>query len=87
MKLELLVEPMKGFGGGFRQEWATAEGKQDGKAFEAGIDSGGGLGNPLLTFWIKREGEDKVYYTADIRPILRSFITAMLKKPHKPAKK
>lgn len=60
------ILPMVGIGGGFRQEWITAENG----VVECGLDSGGRLGNPLLTLWIKRKGKDRQYYTADMRRFL-----------------
>ena len=74
IKIELTFTPMKGFGGGFRTEWCSAE-RDDGTA--AGMDSGGGLGNPLLTFWFRPKDGKRVYYTADIRPLIQGLCDAM----------
>jgi hypothetical protein len=76
MKITMEVKPMQGFGGGFRQEWASAEGV----GFKAGMDSGGGLGNPYLTFWIEKGGKKREYHTADMRDVFRAFINQKLKE-------
>ena len=66
IKVELEFEPMKNFGGGFRTEWISGKNED----MEIGLDSGGGLGNPLLTFWIEKKGEPRKYFTADMRDLL-----------------
>lgn len=63
---------MEGFGGGFRQEWITA--KPDNGEFVAGIDSGAGLGNPLITFWIEEKGQQRRSYTASVADLLEIAI-------------
>lgn len=76
--LNLNLKPMTGLGGGFRSEWVSAESE----TLETGIDSGGGLGSPYVTFWIKREGDEKrQYYIADMRDVLTSFIEKAPTKP------
>lgn len=59
-------KPMEGMGGGFRTGWVSAEYK--GKKF--GLESGAGLGNPFLTFFVESGGKTK-YYTADMGDLLR----------------
>lgn len=73
--LELEFKPMQGYGGGFRTEWITATDEADKSGFSAGLDSGGGFGNPLLTFWVQsgKKGERR-YYTADMRLLLQAAI-------------
>jgi hypothetical protein len=73
-EIPLTFTPQKGFGGGFRTEWLSA--KAETPAFEAGIDSGAGLGNPYLTFWIELDGEPRRYFSADVRDLLRASIDA-----------
>lgn len=69
-------EPMKGLGGGFRTEWVSGKNQN----LEAGIDSGGGVGNPLMTYWIQEKGEKKRrYFTVDIRDVLQQAIDATKK--------
>lgn len=68
---ELKFKPMEGFGGGFRAEWVTASWDNS----EAGIDSGGGMGNPFLTFWIEEGRKERRYYTADIRDLFKDAIS------------
>ena len=65
-KTELSFKPMENFGGGFRAEWVSTKG--DG-TYEAGVDSGAGLGNAFLTFWIEENGV-RHYFTADISDVL-----------------
>lgn len=67
----LTFNPMEGLGGGFRQEWASAKCSD----FKAGIDSGAGLGNPLMTFWFERNGK-RQYFTADINAVMAAGIDA-----------
>lgn len=69
LKFEVVFEPMKGLGGGFRQEWVSA--KFEGG--ECGLDSGAGLGNPLMTFWVEPKGKKRQYFTADITKMVKAL--------------
>lgn len=70
LSVPLDFKPMKGFGGGMRQEWITAEGDD----LTAGLDSGAGLGNPLLTFWIEPKVGERRYYTVSVQDLLTALI-------------
>lgn len=70
-KVTIEFESLKKLGG-FRQEWVSAEG--DG--YTAGVDSGAGYGNPLMTFWFKK-GDKKQYFTASIEQVIRQGIDAL----------
>jgi hypothetical protein len=70
VKIEIEFKPMEGLGGGFRTDWISAENDE----LEAGLDSGGGLGNPYLTFWIERKNQKRQYFTADMRPVLQAAV-------------
>jgi hypothetical protein len=72
-KITLEFKTMKGFGGGFRQDWVSGENEE----LKAGMDSGGGLGNPLLTFWIEKKGENRKYFTTNISKALEQAIEAV----------
>jgi hypothetical protein len=65
----LKFKPMKGLGGGFRQEWVSGSG--NGVKFH--LDTGTGLGNPMMTLVVTKGGEDH-YFDADIRPTLTDAI-------------
>lgn len=67
--IPLEFKPQEGFGGGFRSEWVSAEGN----GIKAGFDSGAGLWNPFLTFWIEKKGK-KSYYNANVGDLLRAAI-------------
>jgi len=70
-KVEIEFEPMKGMGGGFRSEWLSGENSE----IEAGIDSGAGLGNPLMTFWFRRKpGGERVYFTSNMQKLFEAAI-------------
>ncbi len=57
-KVNLEFEIQKGFGGGFRTEWVSSE-------------SGAGLGNPYLTFWIEDKKTNKrIYYNTKVEQII-----------------
>lgn len=73
MKTEIEFKPMEGLGGGFRSEWISAENSE----LKAGFDSGAGLGNPLLTFWIEVKGERRRYFTCDMSDALKALIGQM----------
>ena len=60
---------MEGLGGGFRQEWLLCKNKK----FRAGLDSGAGLSNPYLIFWIEKNGKIE-YFTADMRTLFNALI-------------
>lgn len=62
---------MKGFGGGFRQEWIKVE-LPNGRG-NVELQSGAGLGNPLLTFSHERAGKTR-FWTADLRPLIRDLV-------------
>lgn len=68
--VELVFEPMKGLGGGLRQEWVSGEGN----GIKFSLDTGTGLGNPLMTLCVERKGGKVEYFTADIRPMLRAVL-------------
>lgn len=64
--------PMKGFGGGFRMPWISGENED----IQLGLDSGGGVGNPLMTFWFEDKTgkcKDRQYFTVDMRDVLQSL--------------
>lgn len=69
--LKLDFKPMKGMGGGFRTEWVSGSNSE----IKAGIDSGAGLGNPLITFWIEKSGGKRHYYTANVQDVLTEAIS------------
>lgn len=70
MKTEIEFKPMTGLGGGFRSEWISASNNE----LEAGFDSGAGLGNPQLTFWIERKGQKRQYFTCDMGEVLTALV-------------
>lgn len=70
IEVNLTFEPMKGMGGGFRTDWISAKNEN----LVAGIDSGAGLGNPYLTFWIEEKPGQRKYFTADLREVLPKII-------------
>lgn len=70
MKIEIEFKPMQGFGGGFRTEWISATSED----LKAGLDSGAGLGNPMLTFWIERAGAKREYFTANMADVLQAAV-------------
>lgn len=78
ISVQLTFEPMKGLGGGLRSEWLTgnSDEKDEKERIEFGIDSGAGLNNPYLTFWIKKGGK-RTYYTADVRELARGLVKAV----------
>lgn len=61
--------PPNTLGGGFRLDWLTGSNKK----LSAGFDCGAGLGNPMLTFWVERNGK-RQYFDADMREVLRAAI-------------
>jgi hypothetical protein len=71
-ELQLTFKPQEGFGGGFRTEWLTGTNSE----VTAGLDSGAGLGNPYLTFWIQPKDDEskRRYYNVDVRDILSACI-------------
>lgn len=74
--VELKFSPMGGIGGGFREEWIS--GKGNGVQFS--LDSGAGLGNPLLTLQIRYGDKGSYrYFTADIRPMLEALVDQLIK--------
>jgi hypothetical protein len=79
-KTNIIFEPMKGFGGGFRQGWISGS---KGKT-KFGLDSGAGLGNPFVTLWVEKNGEKTKYYTADMAKVLESILEQVFKDTVKP---
>lgn len=79
MKYQMTFSPMKGFGGGFRQEWVSTETPE----FSAGLDSGAGLGNPLLTFWIEKKGGKRKTYTASIADLFKFLVEKSIEEGSK----
>lgn len=65
----ITFSPMIGVGGGFRTEWVTGKGH----GVEFGLDSGAGVGNPYLTFWIEKNGK-RAYYTSEIRDLVNALV-------------
>lgn len=61
--------PPKSFGGGLYQEWISGDG--DGVKF--GLNSGAGLGNPMLSLWVEKDGK-RVYYDADVRDLITTLV-------------
>ncbi len=74
-KVTLEFKPMEGLGGGFRSDWVSGGNGE----IKAGIDSGAGLGNPQMTFWIERNGK-REYYTANIQDVLMAAVAKVDKK-------
>lgn len=72
---QLSFKPMDGIGGGFRTEWLTGHGD----SIKFGLDSGAGVGNPLLTFWIEQGNGKRQYYTADVQELVKSAIAKIVK--------
>lgn len=70
IELPLKITPMEGFGGGFRQEWISGK-SPDGT--KVALESGAGLGNPLLTFRIERPGQKPEWWTADMADLLQRW--------------
>lgn len=70
INVNITFEPMQGMGGGFRAEWISAENA----ILKAGLDSGGGLGNPLLTLWIERKDSKREWFTCDMRKVLQDAV-------------
>jgi len=61
--------PMRGFGGGLRQNWI--EGEAEGVRIS--LDSGAGLGNPYLTLSVEVDGHEARWETIDVQPLLRQW--------------
>lgn len=74
LKVQLDFAPVKGIGYGFRQDWIEAKGVD----VSAGLDSGAGLGNPMLTFWVKEKGGKTHYFEADMQTVLTKLINTVL---------
>lgn len=70
--IPITFEPMVGMGGGFRTDWVSGSGK----GISFGLESGAGLGNPLLTFWIEKKNK-RDYYTADIQVLARAILAKL----------
>ncbi len=73
----ITFKPMKDLGGGFRTEWISGEIENK---LRAGIDSGGGLGNPLMTFWYEKTGSRREYFTCHMGEVLSDSIDQLEKR-------